>query len=77
MNAAVAETNEGSNPVADAPLIQARKVSVEFNQGQPILSDISVSIDRGQTIAIIGESGCGKSTVVLSLMRLLPEAGLQ
>ncbi len=36
---------------------------------------ISLSIERGQTLALVGESGCGKSMAALSIMRLLPQNG--
>ncbi len=36
---------------------------------------ISLNIQRGETFALVGESGCGKSMTALSIMRLLPEAG--
>jgi len=36
---------------------------------------VSFSISHGETFALLGESGCGKSLTALSLMRLLPEAG--
>ena len=35
--------------------------------------DISFSIRRGETLAIVGESGCGKSVTALSIMRLVPD----
>lgn len=34
---------------------------------------VSLSLERGQTLGIVGESGCGKSVLSLSVMRLLPE----
>jgi peptide/nickel transport system ATP-binding protein len=34
-----------------------------------------LSIERGETFALVGESGCGKSMTALALMRLLPENG--
>ncbi|MBC7377578.1 MAG: ABC transporter ATP-binding protein [Burkholderiaceae bacterium] len=36
--------------------------------------DVSFSLERGETLGLIGESGCGKSITVLSLMGLLPES---
>ncbi|HMK66664.1 MAG TPA: oligopeptide/dipeptide ABC transporter ATP-binding protein, partial [Thermodesulfobacteriota bacterium] len=36
---------------------------------------LSLTINRGETFALLGESGCGKSITALSVMRLLPEAG--
>jgi peptide/nickel transport system ATP-binding protein len=36
---------------------------------------LSLTVDAGQTHAIVGESGCGKSMTALSVMRLLPDAG--
>ena len=37
------------------------------------LQGVSFSVERGQTLAIVGESGCGKSLTALSMMRLVPE----
>ena len=39
------------------------------------VDDISFTIETGQTMALVGESGCGKSMTALSLLRLLPEPG--
>lgn len=39
------------------------------------LDDISLAIERGQTFALVGESGCGKSMTALSIARLLPDSG--
>ena len=36
---------------------------------------IDFSITAGQTLALVGESGCGKSMTALSLLRLVPEPG--
>ncbi|MBM3993317.1 MAG: ATP-binding cassette domain-containing protein [Planctomycetes bacterium] len=48
------------------PLISFQKLGMEFHQ-QRVLVDINLDIARGQTVVIIGESGCGK-TVMLKLM---------
>ena len=37
------------------------------------VDDVSFSLRRGETLAIVGESGCGKSMTALSLMRLVPD----
>ena len=36
---------------------------------------LSLTIEGGQTFALVGESGCGKSMTALSLLRLLPDSG--
>src|ERR1700680_1538024 len=36
------------------------------------VDDVSFSLRRGETLAIVGESGCGKSMTALSIMRLVP-----
>ena len=54
-------------------LMEIRNLKKYFNVngGQlHAVDDISVSIDRGQTLGIVGESGCGKSTLGKVLMRL-------
>ncbi len=42
--------------------------------GLDMVSDVSFALDAGKTLALVGESGCGKTITALSLMRLLPEA---
>jgi len=58
-----------------AALIAFQNLSMEFG-AQQVLTDINVGIERGQTVVVIGESGCGK-TVLLKLMigLLRPSAG--
>ena len=38
----------------------------------PVVDDVTFSVETGRTVAIVGESGCGKSMTALSLMRILP-----
>jgi len=57
------------------PLLQIDDLSVTFGAGRgavEALRGISFSIDKGETVALVGESGCGKSVTALSVMQLLP-----
>ena len=54
-----------------APLLHINQLSVHFGR-QPAVNGLSLSLQRGQTLALVGESGCGKSTTALALMGLLP-----
>ncbi len=52
------------------------KVELDADAGLVRAIDgIRLSIERGETFALVGESGCGKSITALALMRLLPENG--
>ena len=44
--------------------IEFRHVSFRYGEGQPVLKDINLIIPKGKTIAIVGQSGSGKSTMV-------------
>ncbi len=60
---------------AAGPLIELRDLTVVFGR-QPVLRDISLDIPRGQTVAVIGESGCGKTVLLKTLIGLLfPTSG--
>ena len=54
----------------DAPLINLEKVGMEFG-AQRVLSGIDVAIPRGQTLVVIGESGCGKTVLLKLIIGLL------
>lgn len=56
------------------PLIEIEKLRVSFEGEKPVnvLSGVSFSIQRGETLALVGESGCGKSIIAHAVMRLLP-----
>ena len=56
--------------------IQDLKVALDADAGLvKAIDGLSLSIKRGETFALVGESGCGKSMTALALMRLLPESG--
>ncbi len=54
-------------------LLKVVGLSTRLHNGARIVDDISFSIQQGETFALLGESGCGKSMTALSLMRLLPD----
>lgn len=55
----------------DRSAIELRRVSCVFGT-QKVLWNLDLSIGRGQTVAIVGESGCGKSVTMKVMMQLLP-----
>ena len=52
------------------PLIQVRDLSVRFGR-QDVLRNIDLTIPRGQSLVVIGESGCGKTVLLKTLIRLV------
>ncbi|WP_228273717.1 ABC transporter ATP-binding protein [Rhodocyclus tenuis] len=64
--------------VAGSPLLSVRGLRTGFVSGRTTLTavaGIDLDLAAGETFALLGESGCGKSVAALSLMRLLPPAG--
>lgn len=56
-------------------LLEIKRLKVIFNSDRGTalaVNDVSLNLDRGQTLGLVGESGCGKSVTALSLMRLIP-----
>ena len=63
--------------VAD-PLLQVEDLRVEFNTQRGTVhavNGISFEIAAGETLGLVGESGCGKSVTALALLGILPRAG--
>ena len=59
-------------------ILDVKNLRVEFNTRGgivPVLDNLSFSLDRGERIGFVGESGCGKSMTALALMGLLPSIG--
>jgi energy-coupling factor transporter ATP-binding protein EcfA2 len=59
---------------ADSPLIAISHLSYSYPNGTRALEDVSLSCDRGEFLAIIGENGAGKTTLAKHLIGLLPPA---
>lgn len=60
---------------SDSPLLEVKKLNVFFRLKQKELhavKDLSFSLFQGETLGIVGESGCGKSATAKALLKLLP-----
>ena len=58
-----------------APVLQVRDLTTQFSMGKErwtIVDHLGFDLYKGQTLALVGESGCGKSMTALTLMRMLP-----
>ena len=57
-------------------LLEVRDLTMRYTtrQGEVSAVDrVSFSVERGQALGLVGESGCGKSSIAISLLKLLPE----
>jgi peptide/nickel transport system ATP-binding protein len=62
----------------DQHILQIKNLRVSFNKNKQkttAVNDVSLQIEKGQTVALIGESGSGKSITSLSVLQLLPSNG--
>jgi len=76
-NAAPADRIEESAD-AEAPLLDVRGLRTEFRTKEdPVVASnsVSFSLDRGETMGLVGESGAGKSVTARSIMRLIDHPG--
>ena len=64
----VSDSTEKPDP--QRPLVQLERIRVDFGR-QHVLRDIDLRIPRGQTLAVIGESGCGKTVLLKTIIGLL------
>ena len=65
-------------PAAQENLLAVRDLCVSFHDGADwfqVLKDVSFDVRPGETVGIVGESGCGKSLTALSILGLLPRRG--
>ena len=67
------EIEDSENPVLKTDLvkgIELKNVCFEYTKGKPVLSDINLSIKKGEKIALVGNSGSGKTTLINLLSRM-------
>src|SRR3982751_5263497 len=58
------------------PLLEISNLNVAFETSRQDIRpvrDVSLTIYPGQTVAVVGESGCGKSVTAMSILRLIPQ----
>lgn len=75
-------TVEGPPPsdvvVADAPALALKDLQIAYRvrgKDRAVVRGVSLTIPRGEAYGLVGESGCGKSTVALAIVRYLPRNG--
>ena len=61
------------------PILQVRNLSVNYltDDGTALraVEDVTFSLEHGRSLGLVGESGCGKTTAMLGVLRLLPAEG--
>lgn len=75
MSGASANIAANSASKADAPLLSVKNLQTFFHTDQGMaraVDGISFDVFPGKTLALVGESGCGKSVSALSILRLVP-----
>ena len=58
------------------PLLEVRDLQTHFHTTRGVLkavNGVSLTVNRGEILAVVGESGCGKSVTAFSILRLIPE----
>lgn len=69
-------TMQARSDTAVEPLLSVRNLNVQFRSNDRLLHivrDVSYDVRAGELVALVGESGCGKSVSSLAVMRLLPD----
>ena len=66
---------ESTTTLAASPVISMEGVGITYSgQLNPVISDATLSIHRGETVLFMGPSGCGKSTLAMLCARLIPSS---
>jgi oligopeptide/dipeptide ABC transporter ATP-binding protein len=64
-----------------SPVLSVKGLTTAFpaargpGYAKPVVDDVSFDLNKGEVLALVGESGCGKSMTALSIMRLVPRPG--
>jgi oligopeptide/dipeptide ABC transporter ATP-binding protein len=72
-------TGRSAKPASDRPLLHVDQLAVEFDMRDApplrVVDAVSFDIDPGEIVGLVGESGCGKTVTMLSVLRLVPPPG--
>ena len=72
-----AEEEKATEPLEDSIVFQAEDLSFSYREGIPVLKNLSFQIKKGETVALVGANGGGKTTLVKILMGLYRPTGGQ
>ncbi|MEG1758473.1 MAG: ATP-binding cassette domain-containing protein, partial [Oscillospiraceae bacterium] len=57
-------------------LLEVKNLNVQYKTDQETVyavNNVDISLEKGRTLGIVGETGAGKTTLAMAIMRLLPE----
>ena len=60
------------------PILEIQDLRTYYHDGKTVLKavdGVSLRLERGSVLGLVGESGCGKSTVAMSILNLIPHPG--
>ncbi len=69
---------DNSAPAADGVLLDVRNLQTHFFTDEGVVKavdGVNLTLKRGQTLCVVGESGCGKSVTARSILRIVPAPG--